>query len=102
TPADLPRLFSSQRESNLNRVARLSAAAVLYSVDKKRTAASSRVLSGRERTLLDDLCKERAPRADVERTCPHCRLLYGTVYDDLRSAHVDLAKQNGAKRAHIT
>src|SRR3954447_18238363 len=63
TLADLPRLFRTERENHANRVSRLSAAALLYSVDKDHTETSSRVLVGRERTLLEDLYRDRRPHS---------------------------------------
>jgi hypothetical protein len=83
TLADLPRLFRTERENHANRVSRLSAAALLYSVDKDHTETSSRVLVGRERTLLEDLYRDRRPHSRTDRSCPHCRLLFKTVYDDV-------------------
>jgi hypothetical protein len=68
----------TDREDFESKLVRVSCAAEVHSVDKKSTAIPSRLLrSNKELELLD----EHARSADQDRTCPHCRLTHGALYD---------------------
>jgi hypothetical protein len=81
TTADLPRLFRGNGDSPSHRVARLSSAALLYSVNKASTDKPSQLLVDKERLVLDDLHTARRDHLKDDRSCPHCRLLYDTLYN---------------------
>ena len=90
--SDLPRLLSrDDKETPARRIARLSSAALVYSVDKKSTSQPSKILRSDEaRDVLDVLQKRKEgvssfdgrKRVDTDRSCSHCRLLYGSLYRD--------------------
>ena len=81
TTADLPRLFRGNGDSPSRHVARLSSAALLYSVDKASTDQPSQLLGDKERPVLDTLHNDRRGHLKDDRSCPHCRLLYDTLYN---------------------
>ena len=81
TVTDLPRLFSGAEETQAQRVSRLSAASLLYSVNKQDAKRAKQVLRGAERRCLDTLHEHRRERAKTDRSCAHCRLLYGMLYE---------------------
>lgn len=93
TLGDLPRLLSrgDHEETPARRIARLSSAALVYSVDKKSTLQPSKILRSDEaRDVLDVLQKHKEgvsnfdgrKRIDTDRSCSHCRLLYRSLYRD--------------------
>jgi hypothetical protein len=84
TTADLPRLFRGNGDSPNQSVARLSSAALLYSVNKASTDKPSQLLVDKERLVLDDLHTARRDHLKDDRSCPHCRLLYDTLYNTSR------------------
>jgi hypothetical protein len=88
---DLPRLFArDDSDSPARRVARLSSAALVYSAKKEDRTQAEKILHGDdEREVLARLHNARAEaRAkardegfkDDDRCCPHCRLLYRSLY----------------------
>jgi hypothetical protein len=79
---DLSRLFGQDDSSPDRRLARLSSAALVYSVNKKDKTQPEKVLRDDERALLSALhiSDDKAQKAD--RSCPHCRLLLSSVYAD--------------------
>jgi hypothetical protein len=79
---DLPRLFCRESESAADRLARLSSAALVYSVDKEDTVQPAKILRGREKQVLEDLDAKRRGCFETDRSCPHCRLLYRTLYEN--------------------
>jgi hypothetical protein len=106
SPADLPYLFGKREgaeESRTRRVTRLSAAALVYSVDKKTETRARPLLrdAANERQWLSQFHQRRANEGfDNDRSCPHCRLLEASLYGRDRfppiivvnhSARVDLA-----------
>jgi hypothetical protein len=89
TLADLPRLFdddtddsSPTYESPMRRLGRLSSAALLYSADKKNASQPARLLRGSELGILDKIHKARQDHFKTDRSCPHCRLLFGSFYSN--------------------
>ncbi len=80
---DLPRLFADSEETLAQRVSRLSAASLLYSVNKQDAKQPGNVLRGSERRCLEHLHESRRLRAKTDRSCAHCRLLYGTLYESV-------------------
>jgi hypothetical protein len=94
TLSDLPRLLSrgDHAEIPAHRIARLSSAALVYSVDKKSTLQPSKILRNEEaRDVLDVLQKHKEgmsnfdrkrKRVETDRSCSHCRLLYRSLYRD--------------------
>jgi hypothetical protein len=78
---DLPRLFGREDQSVMGRVARLSAAALVYSANKN-AVQSEKILHERERKVLRKVDAETQRHRDTDRSCPHCRLLYGSTYED--------------------
>jgi hypothetical protein len=89
--SDLPRLFRPDNETEPRRLARLSSAALVYSVDKKTTAYPERILRHDEVPLLKQLRASFTPPApgmvSPDRSCPHCRLLYGAFYRKAKAEH---------------
>src|SRR5947208_2170193 len=80
---DLPRLFRQSDARKEDKVARLSSAALLYSVDKRTPKHSAKVLKKDESAVLNKLHAARVkldPNHKLDRSCPHCRLLLGTMY----------------------
>jgi hypothetical protein len=91
--SDVPRLFSGQETAEddsswQHRVGRLSSAALMYSADKKEVRQADRLLRGsdseefEERALLKKLHDVRKGSFEKDRSCPHCRLLYSSLYRD--------------------
>jgi hypothetical protein len=78
---DIPRLFGRQEQIGTDRVTRVSAAALLYSANKDITQAE-KILRERERKILSKLDSDFKKRKDTDRSCPHCRLLNGALYED--------------------
>jgi len=78
---DIPRLFGRKAESVAGRVARLSAAALLYSANKNVTQPE-KILRGREQNVLTTLDGDIKKHETTDRSCPHCRLLNGALYED--------------------
>jgi hypothetical protein len=78
---DLPRLFSQDDATPADRLARLSAAALVYSVDKSDKTQAEKVLRDDERSVLDALHLPIEQRRN-DRSCPHCHLLLSTLYGD--------------------
>jgi hypothetical protein len=81
---DLPRLFhGDDKDHPARRVARLSSAALVYSVRKDNEEQPKRILRGKERTFFEELHQKRSKASDnfrADRSCPHCRLLYGGFF----------------------
>ena len=95
---DAPRLFGPHGE-DFHRVARLSSAALVYSVDKQRESLPARLLYGWERQRLSEMHERRQQHRQQDRSCPHCQLLHETLYTPAKkppvavvnhSAHVQL------------
>jgi hypothetical protein len=84
---DVPRLFSGQETGDdsswEHRVGRLSAAALMYSADKQNVRQADGLLRGREREVLGKLHRVRETCFKTDRSCPHCRLLYYSLYREL-------------------
>jgi hypothetical protein len=76
---DLPRLFSQDDTSPARRLARLSAAALVYSVNKKDRTQTDKVLRDDERGVVDTLHLSTAQQK-TDRSCPHCHMLLSTLY----------------------
>lgn len=92
---DLSIAFSTSDPSAAARVARLSSAALVYSVDKTTSAHCRGMLGEDERALLQELHEGRRPHESTDRSCPHCDLLLGAMYRSVppvvvlrHSAHV--------------
>jgi hypothetical protein len=93
---DLSRLFYQRNRETVdpngktvNKVTRLSSAALVYSVDKSTSAQAGRLLRGGEGNVLtrihDDRSKpsKRFPtktRIYTDRSCPYCRLFLKALY----------------------
>jgi hypothetical protein len=90
---DAPRLFSGQEAGEdeigwQHRIGRLSAAALVYSANKMDLRQADRLLRGsdsslfEERSVLKKLHHVREKHFRTDRSCPHCRLLYSSLYCD--------------------
>jgi len=105
-PGDLPRLFGGSGETPLARMARLSSASLLYSVNKASDAPASQILYNDERKFLSSLHEARAGHEATDRSCVHCRLLYNTLYKDVcnrcQRAAPPIAVVNHSARVNIT
>jgi hypothetical protein len=81
---DLPRLFHGADEQDpAHRVARLSSAALVYSVRKDNEEQPKKILRPDEKTFLQKFHDERKAASNnftTDRSCPHCRLLYGGFF----------------------
>jgi hypothetical protein len=77
---DLSRLFYQSNGETVNKVTRLSSAALVYSVDKSTPSQAERLLRRDEGDILQNIHKARAGRLGTDRSCPHCRLLLRTLY----------------------
>ena len=82
--SDLQRLFSADDRTASARITRLSSAALMYSVDKSSVDQPAKVLHGSEHAVLANLHQARRPHLRTDRSCPHCRLLLGSIYEDRR------------------
>lgn len=78
---DLPRLFGRQEESVIGRVSRLSAASLVYSANKN-AGQPEKILRESELHVLREVDAETKQHKKTDRSCPHCRLLYGSLYED--------------------
>lgn len=78
---DLSRLFSQDDTSPARRLARLSAAALVYSVNKKDRTQADKVLRHDERGVVDTLPLS-TDQLKTDRSCPHCHILLSTLYAD--------------------
>lgn len=79
---DLERLFNRDDETSFARVSRLSSAGLVYSVNKKSAVQPAKILRGPERLVLHDLHGKRDGQFNTDRSCPHCRLFLGSLYQD--------------------
>jgi hypothetical protein len=83
--ADLPRLFDDGTyESPMRRLGRLSSAALLYSADKENASQPAKLLREPEMGILDNIHKARQGHFKTDRSCPHCRLLFGSLYSKFK------------------
>lgn len=78
---DLARLFGREEKTVAGRVARLSAAALVYSANKDAVQAE-KILREEELKILDTIDGKTQAHKKTDRSCPHCRLLYGSLYED--------------------
>jgi hypothetical protein len=78
---DLARLFGREEKTVTGRVARLSAAALVYSANKDAVQAE-KILREQELKVLRRIDRETQQHKETDRSCPHCRLLYGSLYED--------------------
>ena len=78
---DLARLFGREEKTVTGRVARLSAAALVYSANKDAVQAE-KILREEELKILDTIDGKTQAHKNTDRSCPHCRLLYGSLYED--------------------
>jgi hypothetical protein len=117
---DLARLFGqdkSEENNAVRRVARLSSAALVYSVDKTSPVQPAKILRDHEKEVLGVLDKARATantpttgaaharrdRFKGDRSCPHCRLLYGSLYPQTKWGDLPpIAVVNHSARVNVT
>ena len=100
---ELPRLLEGD-DTPARRLARRSAAALIYSVDKRTATPAARLLTAAERPVLSAFhdARKYRDRFGVDRSCAHCRLLFGTTYGSDGAQIPPFAVLNHAARVNIT
>lgn len=96
---ELRTVFDTSDGSAAARVARLSSASLVYSVDKANATHSRALLRASERDVLERLHREQLQYKHTSRACAHCDLMLGTVYGEVtppvvivrHSAHIKVA-----------
>jgi hypothetical protein len=99
---DTANLFDGS-EKGAARTARLSSASIVYSVDKSTTDRAGLLLRGAEKQKLEELHASRSADSENDRSCPHCRLLFDTLYsgEEWKNRPPPIAILNHAARVNI-